>query len=149
MFPPAPGGGRNFDVDICFTKRIPDARKDKICSVADFEQMLWSEHAATLASGPNGQDRYSDNHYSGFSQEGISTLQAHFKSNPPYPITNDTRLAYACKQCYIIDPTGWSIQPGGPDCSDWSDCTDSGKGKGKGKGKGEGKGKGKGKAIVV
>jgi hypothetical protein len=121
-FPPGPGGGRNFDVDICFSKRVADASKDTIFSVVDFEQMLWSEHAGTLANGPNGQDKYTDNHYSGFSQDGISSLQAHFKANPPYPITAATRLAYACKQCYIIDPTGWSIQPSGPDCSYWSNC---------------------------
>merc|ERR1712048_1312079 len=124
IFAPGPGG-RNFDVDICFTMRTPDLDKDKIYSVADLEQMLWSEHAATLASGPSGQDRYTDNHYSGFSQEGITTLQSYFKANPPYPITNTTRLAYACKQCYIIDPTGWSIQPGGPGCNDWSACSSS------------------------
>jgi len=121
-----PGGGRSFDVDVCFTQRTPDAEKDKIFSVVDFEEMLWSEHAGTLASGPKGSDKYTDHHYSMFPQEGITTLQAHFKANPPYPITKDTRLAYACKQCYIIDPTGWSIQPGGPGCSDWQNCGYSG-----------------------
>ena len=76
MFPP--GGGRNYDVDICFTKRTADAEKDKIFSVVEFEEMLWSEHAGTLGNNPSGQGKDTDYHYSGFSQDDISMLQSHF-----------------------------------------------------------------------
>jgi hypothetical protein len=50
----------------------------------------------------------------------VAALSTHFNLNPAYPITNATRLAFACKQDYIIDPTGWSIQPIG--MASWPGC---------------------------
>merc|ERR1712232_393027 len=52
---------------------------------------------------------------------GLTKLASYFQSNDPYPITKATRLAYACKQSYIIDPTGWSIQPLGR--ASWPKCS--------------------------
>jgi len=51
-------------------------------------------------------------------RDGLALLRSHFEQNDPYPITKDTRLAYACRRHtqagnpppYIIDPTGFSIQ---------------------------------------
>jgi hypothetical protein len=115
----------SLDEDLCFTKRTPDAEKDKIFSVLGFEQMLWSEHAAVLANDPTSMvDKYTDNHYAmPIPSAGLTALSSYFNLNNPYPITKDTRLAYACKQSYIIDPTGWSIQPIG--MASWPGCSES------------------------
>merc|ERR1712127_871594 len=69
-------------------------------------------HAATLGSDPSStKDKYSDSHYAQpISSAGLSALKQHFTQNNPYPITKDTRLAYACEQSYIIDPTGFCVQ---------------------------------------
>merc|ERR1712093_949513 len=90
----------------------------------DFEEMLWAEHAGTIGNNANSMiDMYTENHYAQpMNSAGMSKLATHFKSNDPYPITKDTRLAYACKQSYIIDPTGWSIQPIGAG-TDWPKCS--------------------------
>lgn len=119
-------GGGGLDEDLCFTKRTPDSAKDKIFSVLAFEQAMWSEHAAILANDPTSlNDKYTDNHYAlPIPQAGITALSSHFNLDPAYPITKDTRLAFACKQSYIIDPTGWSIQPVGPGAS-WPGCGES------------------------
>merc|ERR1712186_189366 len=99
------------------------ADKDTIFSVLDFEEMLWAEHASTIGSNADSQiDMYTENHYAQpMNSAGMSNLATHFQSNDPYPITKDTRLAYACKQNYIIDPTGWSIQPIG--MANWPKCS--------------------------
>jgi len=114
-----------LDEDLCFTARTPDADKDKIFSVLGFEQMLWSEHASVLANDPTSMlDKYTDNHYAmPIPQAGLTALSSYFNLNSPYPITKDTRLAYACKQSYIIDPTGWSIQPIG--MASWPGCSEA------------------------
>jgi len=87
--------------------------KDAIFSVKDFEEMLWAEHAGTIGNNADSMiDKYTDNHYAQpMNSDGMSTLSTYFTSDDPYPITKDTRLAYVCEQNYIIDPTGWSIQP--------------------------------------
>ena len=120
-FPPGPG--QSLDEDVCFTQRATDAKKDAIFSVLDFEEMLWAEHASTIGNNANSMvDMYTENHYAQpMNTAGMTKLAAHFKSNDPYPITKDTRLAYACKQNYIIDPTGWSIQPIG--MANWPKCS--------------------------
>merc|ERR1712146_810220 len=96
-----------------------------IFSVSDFEAMMWAEHAGTIGNNANSMvDMYTENHYANpMNSAGMTKLASHFTSNDPYPITKDTRLAYACKQSYIIDPTGWSIQPIGAGAS-WPKCTD-------------------------
>jgi hypothetical protein len=110
--------------NICFTSRTADPQKDKIFSVKDFEQMLWAEHAGTLGNDPSSQfDKYTDNHDGlEFNPLGIDALGEYFEVNDPYPITNETRLAYACKQSYVIDPTGWSIMP--VQGATWPRCQD-------------------------
>merc|ERR1711988_1375359 len=105
-------GPSALDEDVCFTKRTPNQEKDKMFSVLAFEQAMWSEHAAILANDPtNMADKYTDNHYAmPVPQAGLTALSSYFNLHPAYPVTNLTRLAFACKQSYIIDPTGWSIQ---------------------------------------
>jgi hypothetical protein len=122
-FPPGPSGG-SLDEDVCFTQRTSDAEKDAVFSVLDFEDMLWAEHAGTIGNNANSMvDMYTENHYAQpMNSAGMSKLATHFKSNSPYPITKDTRLAYACKQSYIIDPTGWAIQPIGAG-TNWPKCS--------------------------
>jgi len=121
-FPPGPGA-QALDEDVCFTARASDATKDKILSVEGFEEMLWAVHAATIGNNANSMiDKYTDNHYAlPLPSAGLSALSTNFTSDDPYPITKDTRLAYACKQNYIIDPTGWSIQPIGQ--ASWPKCS--------------------------
>jgi len=121
QFPPGPGG-QALDEDVCFTARAADAAKDKILSVKGFEEMLWAVHAATIGNNADSMiDKYTDNHYAlPLPAAGLSAL-SNFTSDDPYPITKDTRLAYACKQNYIIDPTGWSIQPIGQ--ASWPKCS--------------------------
>jgi len=122
-FPPGPGGS-SLDQDVCFTQRTGDAEKDAVFSVSAFEEMLWAEHAGTIGSNANSMvDMYTENHYAQpMNSAGMTKLASYFKSNDPYPITKNTRLAYACKQSYIIDPTGWSIQPIG--MASWPKCSD-------------------------
>jgi hypothetical protein len=110
------------DIDVCFTKRTGDAEKDAIFSVSNFEQMMWAAHAGTLGSNPSSMtDKYTDNHFA--LPSSLSKAQTYFNSNNPYPITKSTTFAYACKQNYIIDPTGWSIQPIGQ--ASWPGCSES------------------------
>lgn len=124
-FPPPPGPPASLDQDICFTQRRADMDKDAVFSVSDFEQMLWAEHAGTIGSNANSMiDMYTENHYAQpMNSAGMAALARYFQSNDPYPITQNTRLAYACKQNYIIDPTGWSIQPLG--MASWPRCSDA------------------------
>merc|ERR1711981_1205744 len=110
-------GGKSYQNIIncikCFTQRTSRTSVDATFSVRDFEDMLWAEHAATIGDNADSQvDKYTDNHYAQpINSAGLSALSSFFTANDPYPITKTTRLAYACKQNYIIDPTGWSIQP--------------------------------------
>jgi len=111
-----------LDEDVCFTGRTSGAENDAIFSVADHEAMLWAVHAKTLGSNPSSTtDKYSDSHYAQpISSAGLKALKKHFTNNDPYPITKDTRLAYACEQSYIIDPTGFCVQPIGQ--ASWPNC---------------------------
>jgi len=111
-----------LDEDVCFTSRTSAADQDAIFSVADHEAALWAAHASNLGSNPSSQtDKYTDSHYAlPISSSGLSALKQHFTDNNPYPITKDTRLAYACEQNYIIDPTGFSVQPMGR--ASWPNC---------------------------
>jgi len=111
-----------LDEDVCFTGRTSGAENDAIFSVADHEAMLWAVHAKTLGSNPSSTtDKYSDSHYAQpISSAGLKALKKHFTNNDPYPITKDTRLAYACEQSYIIDPTGFCVQPIGR--ASWPNC---------------------------
>jgi hypothetical protein len=120
-FPPGPS--MSLDEHVCFTQRTSDTEKDAIFSVTDFEEMLWAEHAGTIGNNADSKiDYYTENHYAQpMNSAGMTKLATYFKSNDPYPITKDTRLAYACKQNYIIDPTGWTIQPIGG--GDWPKCS--------------------------
>jgi hypothetical protein len=117
-------GPTPLDEDVCFTSRSSAASKDAIFSVKDHEEMLWAVHAETLGSNPDSTtDKYSDSHYAlPLPSAGLSALASYFSSNDPYPITKSTRLAYACKQNYLIDPTGFCIQPIGNTA--WPQCTD-------------------------
>jgi hypothetical protein len=123
-FPPGPGG-MSLDQVVCFTQRTGDVENDAIFSVSDFEAMMWAEHAGTIGSNANSMvDMYTENHYAQpMNSAGMTKLASYFTSNDPYPITKDTRLAYACKQSYIIDPTGWSIQPIGAG-TNWPKCSE-------------------------
>jgi hypothetical protein len=122
--PPGPGPSMNLDEHVCFTQRTTAVNgKDAKFSVEDFEEMLWAEHAGTIGNNANSQvDYYTENHYAlPMNSNGLSSLAAFFKKQDPYPITKATRLAYACKQNYIIDPTGWTIQPLGQ--ASWPKCS--------------------------
>lgn len=121
---PSGPSGMSSDENVCFTQRTGDVDKDKIFSVRDFEEMLWAEHAGTIGNNAYSMvDMYTENHYAQpMDDTGMFKLANHFSSNDPYPITKTTRLAYACKQNYIIDPTGWSIQPLG--MTNWPKCSE-------------------------
>merc|ERR1711988_901982 len=123
-FPPGPGG-MSLDQDVCFTQRTGDVENDAIFSVSDFEAMMWAEHAGTIGNNADSMvDMYTENHFAQpMNSAGMTKLASYFQSNDPYPITKDTRLAYACKQSYIIDPTGWSIQPIGAG-TNWPKCSE-------------------------
>lgn len=118
-----PPSGGALDEHVCFTKRTSPSPKDSIYSVKQHEEMLWAAHAGTLGSNPSSTtDKYTDSHYAlPMPSAGLSALASYFSSNDPYPITASTRLAYACKQNYIIDPTGFSIQPIGQ--ASWPRCS--------------------------
>merc|ERR1712232_298696 len=119
-FPP---GNSDIDENICFTQRKGDAEKDAIFSVTDFEEMMWAEHAGTIGDNAHSMnDMYTENHFAQpVSAMAMAKLAYHFYENSAYPITKDTRLAYACKQSYLIDPTGWGIQPIG--MANWPKCS--------------------------
>jgi len=114
--------GMSLDEDVCFTSRSSDADQDAIFSVQDHEDMMWAVHAATLGSNPKSTtDKYTDSHYAlPLPAAGLTALASYFQTNNPYPITASTRLAYACEQNYIIDPTGFCIQPLGR--VNWPNC---------------------------
>jgi hypothetical protein len=118
-----PPSGGSLDEDVCFTKRSSDSAQDAIFSVQQHEESLWAAHAGTLGSNPSStKDKYTDSHYAmPMPSAGLSALSSYFSSNDPYPITKDTRLAYACEQSYIIDPTGYCIQPIGQ--ASWPKCS--------------------------
>jgi len=121
--------------DVCFvqrpdaaTRRQAGARDAKAAlSVADVEQMLWNVHASIMGDDPNGgvNDKYTDNHYAVDLQSSGDYLAKYWEAHNPFPITASTRVAYACKQSYLIDPTGWSIQVDLFFESDYPGCMDT------------------------
>jgi hypothetical protein len=105
--------------DVCFTKRDSSANADAIFSVADHEDNMWAIHAGVMGNDPTVTDKMTDSH-GGFS---VSTtkLNRYFKQNN-FKTLLKNRLAYACAQSYVIDPTGFSIQAGGPGGSSFPGC---------------------------
>lgn len=113
-------GGRGFDV--CFTNRKSDSAKDATFSVKDHEDNMWGVHAGTMYDNPEVSDKYT--HHGGYTvpNSGITYLKSYFSSHDVFPITKDTWIAYGCFQSYVFDPTGFSIQVGGPRGSLWPNC---------------------------
>jgi hypothetical protein len=105
--------------DVCFTKRESSSNADAIFSVADHEDNMWAIHAGVMGTDPTVTDKMTDSH-GGFS---VSTtkLQKYYKQND-FATLLKNRLAYACAQSYVIDPTGFSIQAGGPGGSSFPGC---------------------------
>jgi hypothetical protein len=105
--------------DACFTKRESSANADAIFSVKDHEDNMWAIHAGVMGSDPTKTDKMTDSH-GGFS---VSTtkLETLFNSESFSKLLKN-RLAYACAQSYVIDPTGFSIQAGGPGGSSFPGC---------------------------
>jgi hypothetical protein len=100
--------------DVCFIQR-DGADSVGALSVAGLEAMLWAVHASVIGSDPeNGDaDKYTDSHYAiTLPSASGDYLSTYWDSVDPFPITKATREAYACKQSYLIDPTGFSIQMG-------------------------------------
>jgi hypothetical protein len=105
--------------DVCFTKRDSSANADATFSVKDHEDNMWAIHAGVMGSDPTKTDKMTDSH-GGFS---VSTtkLETYFSANS-FSKLLENRLAYACAQSYVIDPTGFSIQAGGPGGSSFPGC---------------------------
>lgn len=104
--------------DVCFTKR-ESSENDSIFSVKDHEDNMWAIHAGSMGTDPQVTDKMTDSH-GGFSVS-TSSLQTYFSSNS-FATLLENRLAYACAQSYVIDPTGFSIQAGGPGGSSFPNC---------------------------
>merc|ERR1719238_236079 len=105
--------------DVCFTKRDSSANADAIFSVKDHEDNMWAIHAGVMGTDPTKTDKMTDSH-GGFSVN-TNKLQTYF-SNNNFAKLLENRLAYACAQSYVIDPTGFSIQAGGPGGSSFPGC---------------------------
>lgn len=105
--------------DVCFTKRESSSNADAIFSVKDHEDNMWAIHAATMGDDPTVTDKMTDSH-GGFSVS-TTALETYFSANS-FATLLKNRLAYACAQSYVIDPTGFSIQAGGPGGSTFPGC---------------------------
>jgi hypothetical protein len=105
--------------DMCFTKRASSSNADAIFSVKDHEDNMWAIHAGVMGSDPTKTDKMTDSH-GGFSVS-TSKLETYFEANS-FSKLLENRLAYACAQSYVIDPTGFSIQAGGPGGSSFPGC---------------------------
>merc|ERR1719487_1405644 len=105
--------------DVCFTKRESSSNADAIFSVKDHEDNMWAIHAGVMGTDPTVTDKMTDSH-GGFSVT-TTKLQRYFKQNN-FKTLLQNRLAYACAQSYVIDPTGFSIQAGGPGGSSFPGC---------------------------
>jgi len=104
--------------DVCFTNR-GSSENDSIFSVKDHEDNMWAIHAGTMGDDPQVTDKMTDSH-GGFSVTTTS-LETYFSANS-FATLLKNRLAYACAQSYVIDPTGFSIQAGGPGGSSFPGC---------------------------
>ena len=96
----------------------------------DFENMLWSTHAAVIGNDPSvSNDKYNDNHYAVNPSTGAGdNLVKYMTAHSPFPITASSTWAYDCTQDYLIDPTGWAIQVNDwtmtyPNCGDLAAAT--------------------------
>jgi hypothetical protein len=105
--------------DVCFTKRESSADADAIFSVKDHEDNMWAIHAGVMGTDPTVTDKMTDSH-AGFSAS-TTKLEVYFLANN-FATLLENRLAYACAQSYVIDPTGFSIQAGGPGGSSFPGC---------------------------
>merc|ERR1711998_41872 len=105
--------------DVCFTKRESYANADAIFSVKDHEDNMWAIHAGVMGTDPTKTDKMTDSH-GGFSVN-TTKLETYFSANS-FSKLLENRLAYACAQSYVIDPTGFSIQAGGPGGSSFPGC---------------------------
>jgi len=105
--------------DVCFTKRESSSNSDAIFSVKDHEDNMWAIHAGVMGEDPQVTDQMTDSH-AGFSLT-TTTLETYFSANS-FATLLKNRLAYACAQSYVIDPTGFSIQAGGPGGSSFPGC---------------------------
>lgn len=105
--------------DVCFTKRESSSNADAIFSVKDHEDNMWAIHAGVMGTDPTQTDKMTDSH-GGFSVT-TTKLEKYFKANS-FAQLLENRLAYACAQSYVIDPTGFSIQAGGPGGSSFPGC---------------------------
>merc|ERR1719454_1870909 len=104
--------------DLCFTKR-ESSSNDAIFSVKDHEDNMWAIHSGVMGTDPTKTDKMTDSH-GGFSVS-TSKLNTYFNNNN-FAKLLENRLAYACAQSYVIDPTGFSIQAGGPGGSSFPGC---------------------------
>lgn len=113
---------KNSKFDICFTQRSSSANQDAIFSVKDHEDNMWAIHEGTMKGSPSVTDKMTDSHAKyNVATAGITYLKSYFSSNS-FETLIKNRLAYACSQSYLIDPTGFSIQLGGPGSAIWSGC---------------------------
>jgi len=105
--------------DVCFTKRESSSNADAIFSVKDHEDNMWAIHKGVMGTDPTQTDKMTDSH-GGFSVT-TTKLEKYFEANN-FKTLLENRLAYACAQSYVIDPTGFSIQAGGPGGSSFPGC---------------------------
>jgi hypothetical protein len=105
--------------DLCFTNRESDANADAIFSVKDHEDNMWAIHAGVMGTDPSVTDKMTDSH--GDFSISTTSLTSYFNANS-FATLLKNRLAYACAQSYVIDPTGFSIQTGGPGGSSFPGC---------------------------
>merc|ERR1712070_482880 len=104
--------------DVCFTNSA-SSENDSIFSVKDHEDNMWAIHSGSMGTDPTVTDKMTDSH-GGFSVSTIA-LEVYYAANSFETLLNN-RLAYACAQCYVIDPTGFSIQAGGPGGCSFPSC---------------------------
>merc|ERR1711918_13782 len=90
-----------------FTNRESDANADAIFSVKDHEDNMWAIHSGVMGTDPTVTDKMTDSH--GDFDVSIVALEVYFAANS-FETLLKNRLAYACEQGYVIDPTGFSIQ---------------------------------------
>ena len=116
--------------DVCFSQRAAAATDASTFTPKDFENMLWSTHAAVIGNDPSvSNDKYNDNHYAVNPSTGAGdNLVKYMTAHSPFPITASSTWAYDCTQDYLIDPTGWAIQVNDwtmtyPNCGDLAAAT--------------------------
>ena len=119
--------------DTCFTQRTGAAATSMFSdfTVKNFEEMMWSAHAAMLSSPAISTDKYCDNHYAVDLQISAASIVSYVNAHQSaaYPITtappSPTFWSYNCMQNYAIDPTGWSIQLDLSFATEFTGCADA------------------------